>query len=113
MKQRFFLLLLSIVFLCTVLMLPIHADFGSFSGDSDYGGSYDYGDYDYGSGYDSYDYGGGTYYYYDDYDSDTEFSPVMIIFVIIITIVKYYFCKTSWFLIISFITKRSVGCSYC
>ena len=87
MKQRLLLLLLSIAVLCTVLMLPIHADFGSFSGDSDYGGSYDYNDYDYSSDYDSYDYGGGSYYYYDDYDSDMEFSPVMIILVIVIIIV--------------------------
>lgn len=86
MKQRFLHLLLSIALLCTLLMLPIRADFGSFSGDSDYGGSYDYDDYDYSSGYDSYDYGGSTYYYYDDSDSDMEFSPVMIILVIIIFI---------------------------
>jgi len=98
MKQRLLPLLLIITVLCTVLMLPIHADFGSFSGDADYGGSYDYGDYDYGSDYDSYDYGGSTYYYYDDYDSDTGFSPVMIIFVIIILVA---------FLIIR--SKNSVG----
>lgn len=89
MKQRLLPFLLSIAVLCTVLMLPIHADFGSFSGDSDYGGSYTYDDYDYSSDYDSYDYGGSSYYYYDDYDydSDMEFSPVMIILVIVIIIV--------------------------
>jgi len=87
MKKRLLPLLLAITLLCTVLMLPIRADFGSFSGDSDYGGSYDYDDYDYSSGYDDYDYGGSSYYYYDDYDSDLQLSPAMIIFVLVILIV--------------------------
>lgn len=85
MKRRFLTLLLSLV-LGTALMLPIHADFGSYSGDADYGGSSSYDDY--GSSYDSYDYdysGGSTYYYYDDHSS-SSLSPTMVVVVVVIVI---------------------------
>ncbi len=84
MKRRLFSLLLTLC-LFAVLGLAVHADFGSYSGDMDYGGSYSYDDYD--SGYDSYDYdygGGSTYYYVD--DSSFELSPTMIIIVVVIVI---------------------------
>lgn len=84
MKKRLLSLLASLS-LAAALMLPIHADFGSYSGDADYGGSYNYDDYD--SSYDSYDYdygGGSTYYYID--DSDFNFSPAMVIIVVIVII---------------------------
>lgn len=84
MKQRFLSLLLASC-LCMMLGLAVRADFGSFSGDADYGGSYDFGDsydydydYDYGSGY------GGSYYYID--DSDISLSPTMVIVVVVIVI---------------------------
>ncbi len=88
MKKRFFRLLLSALLVIT-LLLPVCADFGSFSGNSDYGGSsgsdfgggYDY-DYDYDSGY-----SGGTTYYYTAYDSsDMEFSPAMVVIVVVVII---------------------------
>ena len=64
------------VLLCAVFLLSTTAlaDFGDYSGSSDYDFSYDYDDYDYGSSYDygyddydDYDYGGssgGSTYYY-------------------------------------------------
>ncbi len=86
MKQRILsLLLASILFL--TLGLAVHADFGGFSGDADYGGSYDYS-----SGFDDYDYdydygsGGSTYYYVDTDDSGVSVSPVMVIVVVVIVI---------------------------
>ena len=48
MKKRILSIVLTFC-LCTLLGLAVHADFGSFSGDSDYGGSYDY---DFGGGSD-------------------------------------------------------------
>ena len=93
MKKRILSLLLT---LCVSVMLglAVYADFGSYSGDMDYGGSYD----DYGSGYDSYDYdydygsGGSSYYYVD--DSDLELSPAMIVIVILI-IVAYLIIRSK------------------
>lgn len=86
MKQRLLSLLLASV-LCLALGLAVHADFGSFSGDSDYGGSYDYG-----SGYDDYDYdydygysSGGTFFYIDD-ASELTFNPTMTVIVVVIVI---------------------------
>ncbi len=86
MKKRFFLLLLPVI-LAVTLILPTSADFGSFSGDSDYGGSYDFDSGSSFDSYDSYDYGGGsTYYYFGDSDYDTEISPVMIVIVLLIVV---------------------------
>lgn len=87
MKKRLVLLFLSVL-LGLTLILPTVADFGSFSGDSDYGGS---SGSDYGSSYDSYDSynsSNGTTIFYNDYDSDSEgeFSPVMIVIVLIILV---------------------------
>ena len=54
----------------TFLSLFATADFGSYSGNSDYGGS-DYGSSDYGSSDYDYDYGGGYYSTYSDDDTDS------------------------------------------
>ena len=89
MKQRILSLLLATVLFLT-LGLSVNADFGSFSGDADYGVSYDYS-----SGFDDYDYdydynygsGGSTYYYFDDdYDSSITVNPTMVIIVVVIVI---------------------------
>ena len=55
----------------TFLSLFATADFGSYSGNSDYGGS-DYGSSDYGSSDYDYDYGGGYYSTYSDDDTDSD-----------------------------------------
>ena len=84
MKQRLLSLILAVLFVFS-LGLAVHADFGGFSGDSDYGGSYDYS-----SGYDDYDYdygysSGGTYYYYTD-ETEIPLSPGMVVVVLVIVI---------------------------
>ncbi len=91
MKKRILSIVLTFC-LCTLLGLAVHADFGSFSGDSDYGGSYDYDfgggsdyDYDYDYDYDS-DYGGSTFYFVDDYDSGMTINPTMVVIVVVILI---------------------------
>ncbi len=63
MKKR--ILSLAVLLLCLICTLG-HADFGDFSGGSDYGGSDSSYDSDWSSSYD----------YHSDYDSDGEWSPV-------------------------------------
>lgn len=91
MKQRFLALLLASC-LCVTLGLAVRADFGSFSGDSDYGGSFDYdfgggSDYDYDYDYD-YGSGGSSVFYVDDldYDSGMTINPTMVVIVVVILI---------------------------
>ena len=74
----------------TFLSLFATADFGSYSGNSDYGGS-DYGSSDYGSSDYDYDYGGGYYSTYSDDDTDSDGSfgiyAIVILGIIIYCIV--------------------------
>ncbi len=76
MKKRIlclFMLLLLLLSACTLS----HADFGDFSGGSDYGGS----------DYSSSDYSGGSDYYYDDDDGELTFEATVITFGLIAVVV--------------------------
>ena len=97
MKKNIIKIIISFVVAACLLSIPAIADFGDYSGNSDYdyGGSYDYGNdygssYDYGSDY-SYDYGSDDYYF-SDYDSSD--SPMwVVITIVVIIIVAIMFSK--------------------
>ncbi len=99
MKKR--ISILAVLLLCITMAFGVaaRADFGDFSGDSDYGGGSDWGSSDWGSsGWDSdydTDYGGGYYYIDSGIDGDGGFGSVVVAVIVIAIIVMVILLRKS------------------
>ncbi|MGN0769471.1 MAG: TIM44-like domain-containing protein [Christensenellales bacterium] len=83
MKRTIKILIFALGLLLIILPAFAGADFGGFSGDSDYGGSWDSGS-DWGSSSWDSDYSSGSYYYEDDYSGTGDLAIAIVVVVIIL-----------------------------
>ena len=94
MKKRLFAAAAVLVaFLMLFAAGSVFADFGGFSGDSDYGGDWGGSDSDWGSGWDDDDYSGGSYVFFGPTGggscSSGDMMTILIIVIIVIAILLY------------------------
>ena len=83
MKRTIKVLIFALGLFLIILPAFAGADFGGFSGDSDYGGSWDSGS-DWGSSSWDSDYSSGSYYYEDDYSGTGNLAIAIVVVVIIL-----------------------------